>query len=192
MEEKKNQETKIKNRAGIITSIIWCVAMLCTFVSLQFSVIFNAVIPSESMEPTIMTGDRVIGNRLAYAHSDVERYDIVMFHDLSDYNTILIKRVMGLPGETLTIHDGNVYLVKENGEEEKLEDKFCMTPESTEEGDMDEYFTVPDNSYFVLGDNREMSYDARFWNKHFVPKDYIIAEAGVRYFPFNRIAYLGN
>ena len=73
--------------------------------------LINARIPSESMEKTIMTGDRVFGNRLAYMTKDPERFDIVIFKFPDDESQLFIKRVIGLPGETVTIKDGKVYII---------------------------------------------------------------------------------
>ena len=72
--------------------------------------LINAKIPSESMEDTIMTGDRIFGNRLAYLFSDPQRYDIVIFKYPDDETQLYIKRVIGLPGETVEIRDGKVYI----------------------------------------------------------------------------------
>ena len=83
--------------------------------------IINAKIPSESMENTIMTGDRIFGNRLAYVLGDPERYDIVIFRYPDDESQLFIKRVIGLPGETVEIIDGKVYI---DGSDTPLDDSF--------------------------------------------------------------------
>jgi len=130
--------------------------------------LINARIPSESMEKTIMTGDRVFGNRLAYMTKDPERFDIVIFKFPDDESQLFIKRVIGLPGETVTIKDGKVYI---NDSEEPLDDSFVAeTP-------------VPEGSYFMLGDNRNHSRDSRYWINSFVEKDKILGKAVLRYFP---------
>ena len=72
--------------------------------------LINAKIPSESMEDTIMTGDRIFGNRLAYINKDPQRFDIVIFKYPDDETQLFIKRVIGLPGETVEIRDGKVYM----------------------------------------------------------------------------------
>ena len=72
--------------------------------------LINAKIPSESMEDTIMTGDRIFGNRLAYINKDPQRFDIVIFKYPDDETQLFIKRVIGLPGETVEIRDGKVYI----------------------------------------------------------------------------------
>ena len=95
--------------------------------------LINARIPSESMEKTIMTGDRVFGNRLAYMTKDPERFDIVIFKFPDDESQLFIKRVIGLPGETVTIKDGKVYI---NDSEEPLYYSFV---EETPVGDFGPY-----------------------------------------------------
>ena len=138
--------------------------------------LINARIPSESMEKTIMTGDRVFGNRLAYMTKDPERFDIVIFKFPDDESQLFIKRVIGLPGETVTIKDGKVYI---NDSEEPLDDSFVA---ETPGGDFGPY-KVPEGSYFMLGDNRNHSRDSRYWINSFVEKDKILGKAVLRYFP---------
>lgn len=138
--------------------------------------LINARIPSESMEKTIMTGDRVFGNRLAYMTKDPERFDIVIFKFPDDESQLFIKRVIGLPGETVTIKDGKVYI---NDSEEPLDDSFVV---ETPVGDFGPY-KVPEGSYFMLGDNRNHSRDSRYWINSFVEKDKILGKAVLRYFP---------
>lgn len=138
--------------------------------------LINARVPSESMEKTIMTGDRFFGNRLAYLFDDPERFDIVVFKYPDDESQLFVKRVIGLPGETVEIKDGKVYI---NGSETPLDDSF--TPE-TPTGDYDPY-VVPEGSYFMLGDNRNHSGDSRFWKQPYVEKEKIVGKAIFRYFP---------
>ena len=138
--------------------------------------LINARVPSESMENTIMTGDRFFGNRLAYLFDDPERFDIVVFKYPDDESQLFVKRVIGLPGETVEIKDGKVYI---NGSQTPLEDSF--TPE-TPTGDYGPY-VVPEGSYFMLGDNRNHSGDSRFWKQPYVEKEKIVGKAIFRYFP---------
>lgn len=138
--------------------------------------LINARVPSESMEQTIMTGDRFFGNRLAYLFDDPERFDIVVFKYPDDESQLFVKRVIGLPGETVEIKDGKVYI---NGSQTPLDDSF--TPE-TPTGDYGPY-VVPEGSYFMLGDNRNHSGDSRFWKQPYVEKEKIVGKAIFRYFP---------
>lgn len=154
----------------VVVGLVW---LMDTFL------IVNARIPSESMENTIMTGDRIIGNRLAYKTGIPKRYDIIIFKYPDDESVLYIKRIIGLPGDTVTILDGKVYI---NGSSEPLDDSF--TPEIPL-GDFGPY-TVPGNSYFVMGDNRNYSFDSRFWENTYVREDQILGKAMFCYFPFNR------
>ena len=138
--------------------------------------LINAVIPSESMENTIMTGDRIFGNRLAYLFDDPERFDIVIFKYPDDESQRFIKRVIGLPGETVEIREGKVYI---NGSDTPLDDSF--TPE-TPVGNFGPY-TIPEGCYFMLGDNRNNSRDSRMWDNPYVKKEKILGKAVLRYFP---------
>lgn len=146
-------------------------------------VIVNAQIPSGSMENTIMTGDRVFGNRLAYKFSDPERFDIIIFKYPDDESQLFIKRIIGLPGETVEIHDGNIYI---NGADTPLEDVDIKEPM---EGSFGPY-TVPEGCYFVMGDNRNNSRDSRYWENTFVSEDAILGKAVLRYWPLNKMKFL--
>lgn len=178
---------KIWNEIWDYVKMIVIVVVVVLFVN-NF-VLINAKIPSESMEKTIMTGDRVFGFRLAYGINanifgnqiskkmkDPERFDIIIFKYPDDESQLFIKRLIGLPGETVEIRDGKVYI---NGSSEPLDDSFV--PE-TPKGNYGPY-VVPEDSYFMLGDNRENSRDSRFWDNSFVTFDEIVGKAVVRYFP---------
>ena len=138
--------------------------------------LINAKIPTESMEDTIMTGDRIFGNRLAYINKDPQRFDIVIFKYPDDETQLFIKRVIGLPGETVEIRDGKVYI---DGAETPLDDSFTPEPPQGNWGPE----VVPEGSYFMLGDNRNRSKDSRFWTNTFVKKEKILGKAVLRYFP---------
>lgn len=146
-----------------------------------FSCLFiNARIPSESMEPTLDVGDRLLGWRL---FSDINRGDIIIFHSPDD-NKLLIKRVIGLPGDRVDIERG---FVKINGEE--LDEPwlpFDTVGQTLSEGKT-YYGYVPDNCYFVLGDNRTNSFDSRYFEATWVKRESVVAKALVRYYPFNKI-----
>lgn len=152
------------------------IIVLVSVIIVQNYLIINAVIPSESMEETIMTGDRILGNRLAYVFSKPKRFDIVIFKFPDNEEELFIKRVIGLPGETLEVKDGKVYI---NGSETPLEDSF--TPE-VPKGDFGPC-TIPEDSYFMMGDNRNRSRDSRMWKHPYVKEEKIEGKAMLRYFP---------
>ena len=131
------------------------------------------------METTIMTGDRIIGSRLAYITGDPQRGDIVIFNhkiDTSGKETRLVKRVIGLPGETVEISGGRIYI---NGSPEPLDEPYLHEEMRWK----DDRFEVPEGCYLMMGDNRNYSRDARAWDDPYVPKKKIIAKVLFRYFP---------
>lgn len=171
--EKKRQQRK---SAIIEWGIALFVALLIAVVLTQF-VFINAQIPSESMENTIMTGDRVLGFRFSYWIDGPQRGDIIIFEYPDDPENLFVKRVIGLPGDVVEIRDGLVYL---NGSETPLDEPYVTTEVPT--GDYGPY-VVPQNSYFVLGDNRNHSLDSRYWQNTFVTRDALVGRAVVRIFP---------
>lgn len=157
----------------------WVMVIVAAFVLayvITHFVIIKAEVPSGSMESTIMTGDRLIGNRLAYLFSEPERGDIVIFPFPDQEDTIFIKRIIGLPGETVEIMEGAVYI---NGQ--KMNEIYINEPMNPEETAGP--FLVPEGCYFMMGDNRNHSADSRYWNEKFVKKEKIIGKAWLRYEP---------
>lgn len=176
-ELKKNSKIKNKFIAEVLSWIkAILIAVILSFLVTGF-VIINAKVPTPSMVNTINVGDRFIGNRFAYVFKEPERYDIVVFKYPDDNKTLFVKRIIGLPGETVEIIDGKVYI---NGSKEPLRDDFL--PEPMAEEDYGPY-EVPEGHYFMLGDNRNHSEDSRFWQNKYVAKDKILGKAVFKYFP---------
>lgn len=167
---------KEKRRELIEWILVFVVAILAAVVLNGF-ILVNARIPSASMENTIMTGDRIFGSRLAYKKEDPARGDIIIFRFPDDEKQLFIKRIIGLPGETVIIKDGKVYI---NDSEEPLDESSYINEEPY--GDFGP-FEVPNDAYFVMGDNRNKSYDARYWTNTYVYRDKILGKAFIRYFP---------
>lgn len=155
---------------------ILVVAALIAYVMNTF-IIANSRVPSASMENTIMTKDRVIGSRLTYHFTDPKRGDIVIFHFPDDESIYYVKRIIGVPGDIIDIRDGKVYV---NQSETPLDEPYIREPMEPEE---DLHYEVPEDSYFMLGDNRNSSADSRRWNNTFVKREKIIAKVMFRYFP---------
>ncbi|WP_029504703.1 signal peptidase I [Lachnoclostridium phytofermentans] len=171
------EEKRKKVRNEIISWILIIAAGFIMALIVNKYVIIKVEIPTCSMENTIMTDDRLIGNRLSYMISKPKRGDIVIFKWPDDRSQNYIKRIIGLPNETVTIKDGKVYI---NHSETPLEEAYLKEPMEQEE-EME--FLVPEGCYFMMGDNRNLSDDARYWESKYVPLDDIIGKPLFRYSP---------
>jgi len=137
-------------------------------------------IPSGSMEPTLDIGDRIVVNKVIYHFREPKRQEIIVFRQVAPEGmtkTDLIKRVMGLPGETLQIKDGVVFI---NGE--VIKETHTMNQDFADFGPVN----IPLDSYLVLGDNRPASADSRYWG--FLPKQNVIGPAFLRIWPLTRFS----
>ena len=144
-------------------------------------------VSGDSMEPTLSKGDNLIVDKISYQFNEPERFDIIVFPFQYQKDTYYIKRIIGLPGETVQIdEDGNIYidgeiLEESYGREIIDEDKI---------GIADEPITLGDDEYFVLGDNRNYSSDSRVKEVGNIKKDQIIGKAWLRIWPFSEIEFI--
>lgn len=168
-------KTDWKHEVWEWVKIIVTAALIALF--LNSCIIANSRVPSPSMETTIMTGDRLIGSRLNYKFQDPERGDIAIFRFPDDEKVYYVKRIIGLPGDTIDIVDGQVYL---NGSKEPFDEPYLREPMIPEPP---MHFEVPEGSYFMMGDNRNHSSDARRWENTYVKREKLIAKVLFRYFP---------
>jgi len=154
-------------------------------------------IPSASMEPTLQIGDRVLVNRFIYHFHDPRRGDIVVFHPpgrgdaaidgaTTEASVYFIKRVVGLPGETIEGRGGHVLICKAPnvGCHILKEPYLTQTAAPQNFGPVQ----IPPDHYFMMGDNRGISEDSRVWGT--LPRSYIIGEAFLTYWPLDRIRTL--
>jgi signal peptidase I len=151
--------------------ISWVMVVVVAFtlsILVNRFVLLKVVSPTGSMENTFMVGEPVYTFRLAYLFSDPKRGDIVVFPNPDDESEDYIKRIIGLPGETIEGIDGVVYI---NGE--PLTENYLKEPMEGEFGPYD----IPEGCYFMMGDNRNESLDARYWINKFVEKDKIKSRA---------------
>ena len=176
-EEEKKPKSKLREAVEFLIPIVVAVIIAIILKSVVFA---NAVVPTGSMLNTIHEGDRIIASRLAYIKEDPQRYDVIIFKYPDDETQIYVKRVIGLPGETVQVVNGVVYVTKTDGETIQLDDSFVTN--GTPEGDFGP-FEVPADSYFMMGDNRNSSWDSRFWNNKFVNKEKILGKAKFKYYP---------
>lgn len=152
--------------------------LLCRFV------IINAVVPTISMVPTINAGERLIGLRVPYYFNDPKRGDIVIFkapEATGESGKLYIKRVIGLPGDTLVIDEGKAYVLDENGNRVCVDNEKWWN-ESPNPNSQKNYQTITlgDDEYFMMGDNRNHSFDSRDWGA--VKRKAILAKAWLKYY----------
>lgn len=158
LREKRKLEQKEEMRTEVISWIrMFVIVIVVVLVATKF-IIINAKIPSGSMENTVMTKDRLIGFRFSYWFSDPERGDIVLFSYPVDEKKTYIKRVIGLPGDTVEIRQGKIYI---NGSDTPLTENYL--PEEWYYKNDGFYYEVPEDCYFMMGDNRNNSADSREW-----------------------------
>ena len=162
--------------ADIFDLVIICLITLIIAKVLTSYVILNGHVPSGSMETTIMTNDRIVAYRLEYLFKEPQRGDIVVFPSPDDkengITNYLVKRIIGLPGETLSVSGGKVYINNQELEEPYISSEI--------ESDFDLTY-IPENCYFMMGDNRANSSDSRFWENKFVPREDIMGKVVLRY-----------
>jgi len=207
----KNEKQPINWKKEILSWVIIIIIAFGLALLITEVIIMKAEIVSGSMMPGLVKGDHVIGNRLAYLFSDPERGDVIFFEypksdkmlyeidpeltyrkdeDDDDYcyhksSDVYVKRIIGLPGETVTIKKGKVYI---NDSDTPLDEPYLNT--TNPKGSFGPY-VVPENCYFCLGDNRNSSADSRYWDNpidpdenpdrfRFVSKDNIYAKAALK------------
>lgn len=182
-----NIHKELTKKPTLISELLSClkIFVIAFFITIIFTnfVIMNAKVPTGSMKNTILEEDRLIGNRLAYIFSEPKRGDIVLFKNPLNEEEKYIKRVIGIPGDVVQVINGSVY-VNDN----LLEEDYLAEP--MEHNNENMVFIVPENCYFMMGDNRNHSHDSRYWTDNgvpapFVSKDLILAKAMFKYYNNN-------
>lgn len=175
--EEKQKKSKLREAISFMTPIV--VALIIA-IFLKTCIFANIVIPTGSMLNTIQEGDRIIASRLAYINDEPQRYDIIIFKYPDDETQLFAKRIIALPGETIEVKNGIVYITDKNDNKSTARTDFITNCIPT--GNFGPY-TVPLGSYFVMGDNRNDSWDSRYWDNKTVKKGKIIGKVKFRYFP---------
>lgn len=143
-------------------------------------ILYKIVVPSQSMSPTVEVGNQLFVTKV-YNTSNIKRGDILVFNS-DELHELLLKRVIGLPGDNVEIKkDGSVYV---NGE--KIKEDYVKYPG----GKTDMSFNVPEGKFLMLGDNRANSNDARYWANPYIDSKDIDAKAQIIIYPFNRIGFI--
>jgi signal peptidase I len=178
------QKKRITKRVVLLWARDLAIAVIIAIIIMSF--IKPTIVRQTSMLETLHPNDYIFLSKQAYKLGSVKHGDIVVFHSelegTGGAKKNLIKRVIGLSGETIAIHDGRVY---RNGK--ALDEPY--TKDGYTDGEMAE-ITVPDNELFLLGDNRQGSTDSRNSDVGFVPEDSLVGKAVFRLFPISNIGII--
>lgn len=169
---RKKAHFKAELRDWAKTLLFFCIIPVAIF-ECFFMV---ARVPTTSMDPTVPAGAQVLVTR-SFNKDNIERGDVVVFYS-AELDLLLFKRCIGLPGDTVDFDGtGNTYI---NGE---LFDEPYVSTVSSYVGT----FTVPEDCYLFLGDNRTNSWDARYWDDPYINKEFVLGKARFVFFPFSAI-----
>ncbi len=175
---------------GVVVVAVLVAVLLRTFVVATYS------IPSGSMEPTLKIGDRIVVNKLSYHLHGVDRGDVVVFSTPPNEDCAgppvadLVKRVIGLPGEVISLHDGSVFI---NGQ--VLPEPF-LPPHvqgdtypgpSNDAYSLHQPYRIPAGDVYVMGDNRQWSCDSRYWGP--IRESTIVGKVDMRIWPLSRLGF---
>lgn len=185
---KKRKEKKQINWSLVRIVGIWAgkIGVTC-FLAFVFVLYFGQQISNvgDSMNPVLKNGDVVLVNRIVYNAASPKRGDIIVFKPKGNENAhYYTKRIIGLPGETVEIIEGSVYI-----DGEKLEESY-ETSEIKSVGILTEKTTLKGDEYFVLGDNRENSEDSRMADVGMVKRSYIFGKAWFVWQPWRRMGFI--
>lgn len=179
--DEEKEKSPLRELLGMLLYI--GVVLVITFLIITF-VGQRTHVSGDSMKNTLYHGDQLIVDKITYRFKDPVRYDIIVFPYQYEENTFYIKRIIGLPGETVQIADGEIYI---NGEvlRETYGREVIQDP-----GMAAEPIMLGEDEYFVLGDNRNASSDSREPSVGVIHKNDIVGRAWIRIWPLNRAGIL--
>lgn len=183
-------EVKKKDKHIIREIILWIVCILLSILAgylVTAYAIEKTTVIGESMEPTMADGEKIIVNKLAYIFMNIKRDDVIVFKKENSFGTYYdIKRVIALPGDSILIKKGKIYV---NGEEYK---ENLKVEEINNPGLAGEEIRLSDDEYFILGDNRNKSEDSRFASVALLKREDIVGKAWIRMKPFGFVSQLNR
>lgn len=185
--DKKTVPEKNKKYAWVkevLSTVIYLAAVTIAALLIVKYVGQRTQVIGPSMESTLTNGDNLIVDKISYRFKDPKRFDIIVFPFQYKENTYYIKRIIGLPGETVQVVDGQILI---NGE--VLEESYGKEVMQSS-GIAADPIQLGDNEYFVLGDNRNNSSDSRDPSVGIIKRENIIGRAFVRIWPLNKIGVL--
>ena len=181
--KKRRRQKKVKSALLFLVEIALVIFLAYLLVK---AAVERTAMPGDSMAPTLEDDTSIIVNRLSYFRKGPERFDVIVFEqEGEEHNYYHVKRVIGLPGETVQIVNGSVYI-----DGKLLKEAVRDLPTIHLSGLAAEAFTLDEDEYFVLGDNRNKSEDSRFANIGNVTKEQIVGKAWFTLEPFNIISQM--
>ena len=196
IESKRNSQKGVsifmgrhRRERGIFRELLGWLLYILIIIGLTYVIITyvgqRTRVSGQSMETTLSDGDNLIVDKLTYHFKDPERFDIIVFPYKYEENTYYIKRIIGMPGETIQIIGGYVYI---NGQQ--LTSDIYGTEVMVSAGTAAEPITLGADEYFVLGDNRNHSTDSREPNVGVLHREDLLGRAWVRIYPFDKIGVI--
>lgn len=187
MDEENNQNHETKNEKNEILAFVWetvkvVVISLAIILPIRYYLVQPFFVKGASMEPNFEDGDYILVDELSYRFRDAERGEVIIFRFPQQPSQFFIKRIIGLPEETVQVKDNKVTVFNEENPEGFVLSETYLAPEQRTLGTMTK--KLNDNEYFVLGDNRLQSSDSRRWGP--VNRSLIMGRAFLRPWPFTR------
>lgn len=183
---------RTKKREGeisIIRELLGWIVYIIIIIALTYLIVTyigqRTSVQGSSMETTLSDGDNLIVDKISYRFRDPSRYDIIVFPYQYEEDTYYIKRIIGLPGETVQVKDGAVYI-----NDELLESDIYGREPMNDPGIAAEPITLGEDEYFVLGDNRNNSSDSRSPSVGVLHREDLIGRAWVRIYPFSKMGVI--
>ncbi|MCI9168467.1 MAG: signal peptidase I [Dorea sp.] len=188
---KKDEELEVEknNEKSIMRELFGWVLYILIVVGLTYLILTyvgqRTRVSGHSMETTLSDGDNLIVDKLSYRFGDPKRYDIIVFPYKYKENTYYIKRIIGLPGETVQVTDGYAYI-----DGELLESDVYGAEIMDNSGIAGEPLTLDEDEYFVLGDNRNNSSDSRDPSVGILTREDLLGRAWIRIYPFDKMGVI--
>lgn len=183
-EEKTGERTAKNMVKEVLSMALYIAVVLCiTFLVVRY-VGQRTQVDGHSMENTLFDGDNLIVDKISYRFTDPKRFDIIVFPYHYKEDTYYIKRIIGLPGETVQIRNGEIYIDGAILEEDYGKETMLTSGRAADQ------IQLGEDEYFVLGDNRNHSEDSRFDDVGNIERSEIIGRAFIRIWPFERFGLL--